>query len=113
MILSAKQKVIGIDVSKDTLAVCFSLEDKLQHLEVSNNKAGFQKLVKQCSSESLYVMEATGIYYLHLAYFLYEQAVVNPVIIKRYIQMYLGKGKSDKKDVQWIKRYGEQNQVAS
>ncbi|RDC58778.1 hypothetical protein [Adhaeribacter pallidiroseus] len=41
MILFAKQKVIGIDVSKDTLTVCFSLVDKLQHLEVGNNKAGF------------------------------------------------------------------------
>ena len=108
MILSAKQRVIGIDVSKDTLAVCFSFADKLQHLEVSNNKTGFQKLVKQCSSESLYVMEATGIYYLQLAYYLFERGaqvvVVNPVIIKRYIQMHLGKGKSDKKDAQWIQR---------
>ncbi len=25
--------------------------------------------------------------------------------------MHLGKGKSDKKDAQWIRRYGEQNQV--
>lgn len=115
MIPPAKQIVVGIDVSKDTLAVCFALADKLQHLEVSNNKAGFQKLVKQCGSESLYVMEATGIYYLQLAYYLFEQGaqvvVVNPVVIKRYIQMHLGKGKSDKKDAQWIKRYGEQNQV--
>jgi transposase len=37
---------------------------------------------------------------------------VNPLIIKRYIQMHLGKGKSDKKDAQWIRRYGEQTQVA-
>jgi transposase len=54
----AKQKVIGIDVSKDTLAVCFSLADKLQHLEVSNNKTGFQKLLKSGGSDCLYVMEA-------------------------------------------------------
>jgi transposase len=117
MIPATKPRIIGIDVSKDTLAVCFSLADKLQHLEVSNNKSGFQKLVKQCSSDGLYVMEATGIYYLQLAYFLYEQGaqvvVINPVVIKRFIQMHLGKGKSDKKDAQWIKRYGEQNQVAS
>ncbi len=116
MIPPVKQRVVGIDVSKDTLAVCFSLEDKLQHLEVSNNKAGFQKLVKSGGSDSLYVMEATGIYYLQLAYYLFEHSiqvvVVNPVIIKRYIQMHLGKGKSDKKDAQWIKRYGEQNQAA-
>jgi len=112
-----KQKVIGIDVSKETLSVCFSFADKLQHLEVSNTKTGFQKLVKQCGVESLYVMEATGIYYLQLAYYLYEQGaqivVVNPVVIKRFIQMHLGKGKSDKKDAQWIRRYGEQNQVTS
>jgi transposase len=115
MIAPAKQKVVGIDVSKDTLAICHLVEEKLQHLETENNPAGFKKLVKQCSTESIYVMEATGIYYLQLAYYLYEQGaqvvVVNPVIIKRYIQMHLGKGKSDKKDAQWIRRYGEQNQV--
>ncbi|QNF31403.1 IS110 family transposase [Adhaeribacter swui] len=117
MISPVKQKVIGIDVSKDSLAVCFSLTNKLQHLEVSNDKAGFQKLVKQCGVDCLYVMEATGIYYLQLAYYLYEQGaqvfVVNPVIIKRFIQMHLGKGKSDKKDAQWIQRYGEQSQATS
>src|SRR3712207_2679102 len=116
MATPAKPKVVGIDVSKDSLAICHLVEKKLQPLEVSNNRAGFQQLVKQCGTESLYVMEATGIYYLQLAYYLYEQGaqlvVVNPVIIKRYIQMHLGKGKSDKKDAQWIRHYGEQNQVA-
>jgi transposase len=109
------QKVVGIDVSKETLAVCFPLADKLQHLEVSNNQAGFKQLVKQCGTQSLYVMEATGIYYLQLAYYLHEQgakiAVINPVVIKRFIQMHLGKGKSDKKDAQWIMRYGQQNEM--
>jgi len=117
MATPAKPKVVGIDVSKETLAICHLVEEKLQHLETENSQAGFKQLVKQCGTDSLYVMEATGIYYLQLAYYLYEQGaqvvVVNPVIIKRYIQMHLGKGKSDKKDAQWIRRYGEQNQVAS
>jgi transposase len=60
-------------------------------------------------------MEATGAYYMQLACFLYSQgvavAVINPVVIKRFVQMHLGKGKSDKKDAQWIMRYGQQNQV--
>ncbi|KAA5548363.1 IS110 family RNA-guided transposase [Adhaeribacter rhizoryzae] len=116
MATPAKPKVVGIDVSKDSLAICHLVEEKVQHLEMENSKAGFQQLVKQCGTESLYVMEATGIYYLQLAYYLYEQGapvvVVNPVIIKRFIQMHLGKGKSDKKDAQWIRRYGEQTQVA-
>jgi len=107
------ENVVGIDVSKDTLAICFSLNGKVQHLEVSNDKAGFQKLIKSCGLDTWYVMEATGAYYMQLAYHLHEQgakvAVVNPVVIKRYIQMHLGKGKSDKKDAQWIMRYGQQS----
>lgn len=57
-------------------------------------------------------MEATGSYYLALAYHLVEQgaqvAVVNPLVIRRFIQMHLGKGKSDRKDAQWLLRYGQQ-----
>lgn len=116
MIPPTKQKVVGIDVSKDSLAICYLAGEKVQHLEMENSKAGFKQLVKHCGTDSLYVMEATGICYLQLAYYLSEQgaqvAVVNPVVIKRYIQTHLGKGKSDKKDAQWIMRYGEQNQVA-
>lgn len=110
-----RTKVVGIDVSKDSLAGCHMREGKTQHLETENNKVGFKKLVKCCGTESLYVMEATGVYYLQLAYYLVEQGarvvVVNPVIIKRYIQMHLGKGKSDRKDAQWIMRYGQQTEV--
>ena len=117
MISPVKQKVVGIDVSKDSLAISYLAEEKVQHVEKENNPAGFKQLLKQCGTESLYVMEATGIYYLHLAYYLFEHGaqvvVVNPVVIKRYIQMHLGKGKSDKKDAQWIRRYGEQNQLTS
>jgi len=56
------QTVVGIDVSKKTLAVCHLVAGKPQHLEVENAKAGFQKLIKICGPESLYVMEATGSY---------------------------------------------------
>lgn len=111
----ARPKVVGIDVSKDSLAGCHMRDGKAQHLETENNKAGFKQLVKCCGAESLYVMEATGVYYLQLAYYLVEQGarvvVVNPVVIRRYIQMHLGKGKSDRKDAQWIMRYGQQSEV--
>jgi len=103
-------------VSKDSLAVCHFADGKMLHLETGNDKTGFKQLVRRCGTGCLYVMEATGIYYLQLAYYLAEQGarvvVVNPVIIKRYIQMHLGKGKSDRKDAQWIMRYGEQHQGA-
>ncbi|WP_066839882.1 IS110 family transposase [Rufibacter ruber] len=109
------QTVVGIDVSKETLAVCHLVAGEPRHLEVENAKAGFRRLLKGGGPESLYVMEATGAYYMRLAYFLVGQgakvAVVNPLVIKRFIQMHLGKGKSDRKDAQWIMRYGQQNEL--
>jgi transposase len=61
------------------------------------------------------VLEATGTYYLALAYHLHEQggqvAVINPLVVKRFIQMHLGKGKTDRKDAQWLLRYGQQQAV--
>jgi hypothetical protein len=58
MATPTNQKVVGIDVSKDSLAICYLAEEKLQHLETENNQAGFKQLVKQCGPDSLYVMEA-------------------------------------------------------
>ena len=54
----AKQKVVGIDVSKDSLAICHLIGEKAQHLETENNQAGFKQLVRRCGKDSLYVMEA-------------------------------------------------------
>ena len=33
--------VVGLDVRKATLAVCYHVNELVKHLEVSNNKAGF------------------------------------------------------------------------
>ena len=99
--------VVGIDVSKATLAVCHQVNERLKELEVSNNKIGFQQLVKTCGARCQFVM-----YNLALAYYLHKQggqvAVLNPLVIKRFIQMHLSKGKSDRKDAQWLLRYGQQ-----
>ena len=107
--------VVGIDVSKDSFAVCYQVGQQFKHLDVPNTKAGFRQLVKQCGAQCLFVLEATGTYYLRLAYYLHEQgghvAVLNPLVIKRFIQMHLGKGKSDRKDAQWLLRYGQQQAV--
>jgi transposase len=109
--------VVGIDVSKATLAVCYQVNEQPQHLEVSNNKAGFQELVKACGAHCQFVMEATRTYNLALAYYLHEQggqvAVLNPLVVKRFIQMYLSKGKSDREDAQWLLRYGQQQALKS
>lgn len=109
---SESASVVGIDVSKATLAVCYQVQGHLRHIDISNTKAGFAHLLQDCGADSLYVLEATGTYYLALAYYLHEHgarvAVLNPLVIKRFIQMHLSKGKSDRKDAQWLFRYGQQ-----
>ncbi|OUJ67373.1 IS110 family RNA-guided transposase [Hymenobacter crusticola] len=117
MVAPLSLPVVGIDVSKATLAVCYQATDQqLKHLEVSNSKVGFQQLVKACGAQCLFVMEATGTYNLALAYYLHEQggevAMLNPLVIRRFIQMHLSKGKSDRKDAQWLLRYGQQQPVS-
>lgn len=115
MLLPLPQSVVGIDVSKASLAVCYQVGEQVRHLEVSNTKAGFVQLVQACGAHCLFVLEATGTYNLAVAYYLHEQGgqvvVLNPLVIKRFIQMHLSKGKSDRKDAQWLLRYGQQQPV--
>lgn len=92
--------------------MCHQVGAHVQHLEVANTPAGFRQLVRCGGATSLYVLEATGPYYLAMAYHLVaagaQVAVLNPLVVKRFIQMHLGKGKSDHKDAQWLLRYGQQ-----
>ncbi|MDO7888144.1 IS110 family transposase [Hymenobacter cheonanensis] len=112
---AAPLPVVGLDVSKATVAACYQRGTHLHHVEVSNDSAGFTHLLQDCGAACLFVLEATGTYYLALAYHLHEQggqvAVVNPLVIKRFIQMHLGKGKTDRQDAQWLLRYGQQQAV--
>jgi len=75
------------------------------HLEVANIPAGFQQLVRCGRAASLSVLEATGPYSLAVAYHLVavgaQVAIRNPLVVKCFIQMHLGKGKSDRKDARW------------
>ncbi|WP_460623758.1 IS110 family RNA-guided transposase, partial [Hymenobacter tenuis] len=115
MVSHVSLSVVGIDVSKATLALCYQVGEQVKHFEVPNTKAGFQQVVKTCGAHCLFVMEATGTYNLALAYYLHEQggqvAVLNPLVIRRFIQMHLSKSKSDRKDAQWLLRYGQQQVV--
>lgn len=65
---------------------------------------------------SLVVMEATGYYHYRLAQFLYKNAVVvsvvNPLSVKRFIQMKLAKVKTDKSDAKAICDYALINEVS-
>ena len=60
-------------------------------------------------------MEATGYYHYRLAQFLYKEgvqgSVVNPLSVKRFIQMKLAKVKTDKSDAKAICEDGKMNEV--
>jgi transposase len=108
--MEAKKLCCGIDVSHTTLDISYQNNlGELFHLKVGNNIAGFAKIIEHTGTQYHFVMEATGVYYIRLAFYLHELgctlSVVNALSIKRYIQMHLERNKSDKKDAAWICKY--------
>lgn len=102
----------GIDCSKDFLDVGTIKNNKSTSIgKFSNDPAGFKKLYQAVKESNLVVMEATGPYYMNVAFYLKEKgvnvSVVNPLVIKRYCQMKLIRTKTDKKDAIMIASYGE------
>lgn len=105
--MTKDKNYFGIDVSKDVLDVC---DNNGLSYQFKNSLSGFKKLIKLLDETSICVMEATGYYHLKLAYYLLENnanvSVVNPLKIKRYIQMQLSKIKTDKSDAKMIQAFG-------
>ena len=113
--MQTKKLCYGIDVSNTTLDVCYQNNlGELFHLKVGNNNSGFKKIMEHTGKHYHFVMEATGVYYIRLAFYLHGQdcvlSVVNAMAIKRYIQMHLERNKTDKKDAAWICRYAIEQQ---
>ena len=97
--MNKKKKVIGMDVSKDT----FDVYDGTRSAVFANDSEGFSEFKTWMKSTEVYcVMEVTGVYHKLLAHYLHSLgamvSVVNPLIIKRYIQMKLHHNKTDKSD---------------
>ena len=105
-------KVIGIDVSKQTLDVAYFENERWYHHQVKNNERGYKKIIKLLSPDGWIIMEASGPYYLQLAMYMYARqaktTVVNPLKIKRFSQMKFMRTKTDKKDAKTIAEYGIQ-----
>lgn len=108
--MNNEKRCCGIDVSQNTLDVAYQNNlGEIFHIKVANNNKGFLTIWEHTGAGYHFVMEATGVYYVRLAFFLHAKgatiSVVNALSIKRYIQMHLERNKSDKKDAQWICRY--------
>jgi transposase len=113
------KKIIGIDVSKKKLDLSVYDGDQHKSLCINNDKKSIEKMYKSFISkrdDSLFVMEATGVYHLQLATILYEQGfnvgVVNPLIIKRFAQMKMMRAKTDAVDAKLIAEYGYEQKVS-
>lgn len=102
----------GIDISKDVFDV---FDSRGNHRQFSNDALGFRKFNSTIKKGSCCIMEATGVYHVQLADFLYSKgvyvSVVNPLIIKRFIQMNLRRIKTDKADSEMICRYAQINEL--
>jgi transposase len=110
--MTKDRKIYGIDISKEVFDV---YNDRKGHYQLKNDLSGFKALLKSLPKAGLVVMEATGYYHYLLAQFLHKNgvlvSVVNPLSVKRFIQMKLAKVKTDKSDAKSICEYGEFNDV--
>lgn len=117
------KQIVGIDVSKDSLEVTFGTMSSQAEKKYSDSTSfqnateGFKRLLswamknkKTDACEIIFVMEATGVYYENLAYFLYEHsrkvAVLLPNKTKNYARTLDIKSKTDKIDSHMITQFG-------
>ncbi len=106
---------VGIDVSSKTFDVSLATDGRLLHWKLSNNAAGHASLLErlaQRGSRFEVVMEATGVYHLHLACTLAQQhgvqvMVLNPHVFHAFAKSIAPRGKSDKKDARTLLTYLE------
>jgi transposase len=106
--MNKDRKIYGIDISKNVFDVYCQTTG---HVQLNNDEKGFKSFLKHLPKTALVVMEATGYYHYRLAQFLHKNgvrvSVVNPLSVKRFIQMKLSKVKTDKSDAKAICQYGE------
>ena len=122
------KQTVGIDISYKKFDARFGTIDTLQQNTLSpsksfkNSPAGFKlflrwlkKLIVSQDIPLIFVMEATGVYYEHLAHFLlhhgYQVAVVLPNKIKNYAKSLESKSKTDPLDAAAITRFGLERQL--
>lgn len=110
--MTKDKEIYGIDISKEVFDV---YNESSGHVQFKNTETGFKSLLKSLPKTALVVMEATGYYHYRLAQFLHTKgilvSVVNPLSVKRFIQMKLAKIKTYKSDAKSICEYGTINEV--
>jgi transposase len=109
---------VGLDISKDTIAACFCQQETETPMRIVSNHVfkanaqGYRQMHqwigKQCKQPASLqmAMEATGVYYEDVAYFMkekgYQISVLLPSRTHAYIKSLNHKSKTDKIDAQSI-----------
>lgn len=105
---------VGIDISQDTFNAAFrDGESKWHEQSFPNNKAGRRKLLSWAGAGARFTMEATGYYHVETALFLHKTSTVhvcNPMLVKRYSQLRLKRGKTDRADARLIAEFAANNE---
>ncbi len=119
--------VVGIDMAKDTFVACFGRLDAEQQLRFGkqatfdNTLVGFIDLLAWTARQQQvvvalwFVVEATGVYYEGLAYFLADKhqalSVLLPNKAKHFAQSTELKSKTDQLDARLLCRLGPERQL--
>lgn len=109
--------IYGVDVSKRTVDIVYTNKQLVIHQKFDNDVSGMDKLLKWLEENNtsmdntLFCMEATGLYCLTLTNFLYSKSIdvwiEHASTIKRATA--LARGKNDKVDAQRIASYASKN----
>lgn len=118
---------VGSDISKEKFDSCISLIDNQQRIRIiatrtfSNTPSGFkffeEWVFQKCKLDIpvIFLMEATGVYYEHLAWFLHKTSkhvsVVLPTRAKKYLQSLGYKSKNDKIDAKGLSQMGAEQRI--
>jgi len=100
-----KRSYVGADISKDSFNAYWENCDK----KYSNDRKGWNMLLKEVPVNSIIAMEATGNYHYGLATYAkqkgYDVKVFNPYSVRSFIKSLGYKSKTDKIDARLIHRF--------
>jgi transposase len=119
--------IIGIDISKSSFHACVKTSENLNDSKIKglknfdNTQRGFDLLLEWANkrirkdAEVQFIMEATGVYYEDLAYFLYTNKFDVGVVLANKMNSYAKslniKTKTDKVDASIIASFGIERKV--
>jgi transposase len=113
---------LGVDISKAKFDVALLLEGKKYRSKVfGNDPAGFKAQLEWIDlhvaggQRNVHVcMEATGVYHEMLALFLHDQgiavSVINPMLVKKFVESEGVRSKTDTADAKGLARYADRTQ---